>query len=318
MNQKQLIHFCKSMAMMLGSGISSAQAIELYQDQSLDSMKSSLELGLPLSQCMRELHIFPEYVLQMVGAGEYFGTLDTVFTMLSNYYERQLEIKQQVKQAVTYPLAMTFMLMVIVYLLLTQVVPVFANVFQQLGSSLDGVALMLLKVGLALSSHGKLLLILLLVGIVIYLYMIKKEQLSLPKKYTYQLAKQQWLSLMAMGLQCGLSQEEAMKQAQKVITNQQLKQQLETFDSSVPLSQLCRDHQLLHSMDLHMLEIAQKTGRTDQVLESIADTMNQENQAKLDHIIGMIEPTLVAILCTIVGIVLLSLMIPLISIMSNL
>lgn len=318
MNNQHYIQFFRSMGMMLHAGITSAEAIELYDDPKLKSMKDDLELGLPLSTCMKETQLFNDYVIDMISVGERCGTLDLVFTNLADYYQQQVDLKQNIRHAITYPLAMIVMLLFIVFILLTQVVPIFADVFNQLGSSLDGIALVLLHIGLGISKYAWLFLILVVVFIACYFYFIQKDHLPLPKNFQYQLSKQQFIALLAMGLKSGLESSEAISQAKKVVTLQTLQSQIEDLDPFLPLNKSLYNAKLVSGMDARMMDIGEKTGHLDQVLTDYAIKLDQNNKANLERIVGMIEPTLVAILCLFVGAILLSLMIPLMSMMSSL
>lgn len=154
LSNEELITFCGQMALILKSGISSLEGIYIMEDgdvqtegrEILKEIREELEMCGMLYPAMKKTGVFPEYALHMTEIGEQTGRLDETMEALAAYYQREEEILDAVKSAVTYPVAMLGMLLVIVAVLFIKVMPVFEQVYMQLGQEMTGVARQLLNI----------------------------------------------------------------------------------------------------------------------------------------------------------------------------
>ena len=153
--------FCSQMAMILRSGISSIEGISILLEDSTDSGETELlqqinqtllETGR-LDQALDATGAFPSYMVQMTRLGEESGQLDNVMNSLALYYEKEASLNQAIKNAVTYPFLMILMMILVILVLLTKVMPVFQQVFRQLGTEMSGLSLAVLNLGMFLNSH---------------------------------------------------------------------------------------------------------------------------------------------------------------------
>ena len=153
--------FCSQMAMILRSGISSIEGISILLEDSTDSGETELlqqinqtllETGR-LDQALDATGAFPSYMVQMTRLGEESGQLDNVMNSLALYYEKEASLNQAIKNAVTYPFLMILMMILVILVLLTKVMPVFQQVFRQLGTEMSGLSLAVLNLGMFLNRH---------------------------------------------------------------------------------------------------------------------------------------------------------------------
>ena len=155
LNNEELITFCSQMALILKSGISSLEGIYIMEDgdvsgdgrEILKEIREEIEMCGMLYPAMKKSGVFPEYALHMTEIGEQTGRLDETMEALAAYYQREEEIFEAVKSAVTYPVAMLGMMLVIIIVLFVKVMPVFEQVYLQLGQEMTGVARNILNIG---------------------------------------------------------------------------------------------------------------------------------------------------------------------------
>ena len=140
MNKKQqpffnpeLSGFCSQMAMILHSGISPLEGITIMLEDStseqekeilqkiLDTLMETADFSLSL----KETGLFPSYLVHMVQIGEETGTLDEVMSALGEHYEREDSIAKSIRNAVTYPMIMIGMMLMVILVLLVKVMPIF-------------------------------------------------------------------------------------------------------------------------------------------------------------------------------------------------
>ena len=142
----ELSSFCGQTALILKSGISSMEGLTIMlEDAASSDEKSILEALLAdmqetgsLYHAMESLNIYPSYLLHMVQIGEETGTLDEVMQSLQNHYEREDSINKSIRNSITYPMIMTGMMAVVIVVLLVKVMPIFNQVFIQLGTEMTG------------------------------------------------------------------------------------------------------------------------------------------------------------------------------------
>lgn len=144
LSDQETASFCSQMALILKAGISSVEGITIMLEDAGNSDEKKLlshiyesmtETG-SLHQSLASTAAFPSYLLQMVQIGEETGRQDEVMASLAEYYEKEDNLAQTIRHAVTYPCIMVLLMIFIIVVLITRVMPVFHQVFQQLGSAL--------------------------------------------------------------------------------------------------------------------------------------------------------------------------------------
>lgn len=181
---RELKNFCGQMGMLLHSGISTTEGLHILCDESktdadreiLETLIHSIEESGSLSQALKEAGCFPASMTAYVKTGEETGCLDEIMTSLSLHYEQEQEISQQIRSAVTYPLIMLGMMAVVILVLLVKVLPVFQQVFAQMGMEMNGVSRSLLNIGNMISRYSVLFLILsaVLIGCILFSVLRKR------------------------------------------------------------------------------------------------------------------------------------------------
>ena len=150
-----LSSFCMEMALCLKAGISLNEGLfMLASDETdkelkemLDGLYKSMDGGASLEDSMKDAGCFPKYVVDMVEIGTKTGRLESVLRALSAYYTRQEQITRSIKNAVVYPFVLMFMLLLVVGVLVTKVLPIFNDVFNELGAEMSPVAVSIMNFG---------------------------------------------------------------------------------------------------------------------------------------------------------------------------
>ena len=178
LSNTELASFCSQMALILKSGISSIEGISIMLEESQNNAEKAilqkiydtlLETG-NLFQALEASAVFPSYLLHMVDIGEQAGRLDDVMKSLSLHYEREENISRSIRSAVTYPLIMICMMAAVVLILITKVMPIFNQVFAQLGQEMSGFSKALLSVGAAVNQYSDIFMgiLVVLIGLGVY------------------------------------------------------------------------------------------------------------------------------------------------------
>lgn len=340
LSNTELSAFCSQMAMLLKAGISSMEGISMMQEDASSTEEKALLTCIyetllntgSFHEALASTKIFPDYMLRMTQIGEMSGRLDDVMEKLSHYYEREESINQSIRHAVTYPFIMIGMMILIVVVLLVKVLPIFNQVFEQMGQQMEGVSRVLLNLGNVIGNYSYLFIGIFALCILLFLYSTQSKngraklyQTACHIPFTASLCEQIALSrftqAMALTLKSGLTTEESLQTACELINHAGIQKKLEEcknlMEQGEELSVCLTKSNILNGIYGRMVAIGSRSGSLEEVLEKIADQYQEEADQKISRAISLLEPTLVALLSVVVGMILLSVMLPLMGLMSG-
>jgi type IV pilus assembly protein PilC len=155
LTDEELGAFNRELAMIMRAGILPSDAIAAMKADCADSRETEilqklyekLEAGSPLWEAAENAGVFPVYMLRMLKLGETSGRLQQVCTRLAEHYERLAEISASIRRAVTYPLIMLLLMVIVVTVLTVGVLPIFAGVYNDLGIELTAATAALMNFG---------------------------------------------------------------------------------------------------------------------------------------------------------------------------
>ncbi|NLD20550.1 MAG: type II secretion system F family protein [Clostridiales bacterium] len=333
--------FCGQMALILESGISSLEGITIMLEESekkdeveilqgiLDNMKETNSL----SEALISTGAFQAYMLNMVSIGEETGKLDNVMNALSVHYEREDFLNKSIKNTIAYPLVMAGMMVVVIIVLLVKVMPIFNQVFLQLGTEMAGLSKALMNLGHVINNYaiGLIILLVLLIACCILAFKTPKgKKIARNAGYKIRVARHifentaacRFAGGMALTLSSGLSSERGLELISALNEDPHFDKKIESCRKQVAggedLSKALSSSGIFTGMYSRMASIGQKTGAMDSTMEKIADLYQGEIDDRTNNFLSVLEPTLVIALSVIVGIILLSVMLPLMGIMSSL
>jgi len=267
----------------------------------------------------------------MIEIGEASGRLDQVLISLEMYYKREDNMSKSIKSAVTYPAIMLCILVAVILVLVIKVLPIFNDVFQSLGGEMSPLAMGAMNLGRVISSSSVVLICIIAI-IVIALFVMrfteggrttmKKLGQAIFRKLSSKMESGKFASGMALMLASGVDINKAVKLTVPLVSNKQMLEKVtalnKLMDEGGSFSEGVQDAGIFTGMQARMLSLGFKSGNLDDVMEQIAENYEEEVDNRLDRLISVIEPTMVAVLCVIVGLILLSAMLPLLGVMTSL
>ncbi|MCR5691523.1 MAG: type II secretion system F family protein, partial [Eubacterium sp.] len=333
-DQEYLSSFCLELSLTMHAGISVEDGLHLLSEDAgdkrekeiLTAMADRLAEGIPLSTVVEEAGAFPAYLADMVKTGEETGRLEQTMRSLSDHYNRRLQLVDQIKGALMYPMILLVLMLVIIIVLLVKVLPIFNQVYERLGGSMTGIAQVFLTLGKVLDGCLPLIcgvilgLALIFMGLMAS-HRVRTGLLNFYRKIrgnhgiTRRVGEAQFASAMAMGMLSGLNTEESFKNAIKFQRShgkvrERQEKCLEALESGESLAKAFRDHNILNKKHCRILELGVKSGNADTAMEEIARRMEEGVEKSLDRMVGRIEPTIVVITSILVGIILVAVMLP--------
>ena len=228
---------------------------------------------------------------------------------LAAYYEREENTMQDIRSAISYPLMILCMLLTIMLVMIVKVMPVFNQVYEQLGSQITGPAAVLLKAGQVLKQYLVIPAVFICIFVAGVWWLVKR------------LNSARISSALSMALQSGMDYGRAFDMAAALVdgdeeTKKKLLDSKEKMFEGESFSKVIKETQIYSPLHARMIMIAERTGEADQALSKIAVQVDEEVTAEIQNFVSVIEPTMVIILSILVGALLLSVMMPLMGILS--
>ncbi len=337
----ELGSFFENMAMMVKSGISVSEAASLLTEEAdpeerslttaLTILNEQLSTGSSLGDAMKSTEAFPDYANDMVSSSEYTGKLENTLFHLSGYYRTENSLRNTLKSAIRYPVILLLMVIAVLALMLTLVFPAFYGVYNNLTG------------GLASSSYGyinvpftlcKVLLVIMIILVILMLAGIymwrngKKETVRkiLSKSALFRdlfdaLDLYRFTSCFEMFLSSGEHQDEALIKSIPVVEGSTLKEKLQhcvdKMAGGMSFSQTAYEEKLYDPTNNRMLIPAERSGMLDDIMQKIMTNLRDSIDKNTGLIANTAEPLLTGVLMISIGIMLISLMVPLIGIMNS-
>ena len=341
LSSAELSIFCGQVALILEAGLPLYDGMETLAgadknssnaDMYASACKGVTEKG-SLYDALKEDGRWPEYLVEMVGIGERSGQLDKVMRGLETYYAREDRIRSSVVSAVTYPLVLSIMLVLIVLILLWRVLPVFRRVLSSMGVGLTASGSAMIRLGSVLGwviiAIVGLAVLAILAAAVLLRSKHREKVLSIVEKLFppvqrlgKKLSASRVASVLSMMLSGGFPMGEALEMTSKVLSDKAAADQVGAIrgglESGKSFADAVAETQLFSELHNRMITMGSATGREDQVLGRLAGLYEEQVEDDISRLVAIIEPTLVALLSLVIGAVLLAVMLPMAGILSSL
>ncbi len=340
-SNEELSAFCLEFALLLKAGMSVGEGFLILSENEQEPKKKELFLSLykkstenaSVYGMMLEAGVFSPYMLKLVRIGEETGHLEDCFGSLSRYYDQRIRMIKLLKETVLFPAMLFVMMMAVVSILLTEVLPIFQNVFAQLGGTLPASALFFLHIGIWLKESRYIFLgiFFLIVVLAILAFTVPsihdKWSSFFRKRYAKTkvgrlAAEAEFAAALSMTISSGLDTNRALEIAEEFCMDTSFRGKIysckQKVQSGVPFVTAVEQEDLLKSMYCRMLAIGIKSGNLDEILGEIAKRTEEDSASALTKTASRVEPIVVVALSLMVGFLLLSVMFPLVGIMSSL
>ncbi|MFW6034923.1 MAG: type II secretion system F family protein [Halothermotrichaceae bacterium] len=339
---RDLVVFSQQFSAMIDAGIPLIDALNIIREQTdhqtlketLGMVVEDVETGTDLSEAfMQHPKVFPPLYCQMIRAGESGGVLDQVLLEITEHYERQDEINSKVKSALYYPITIMIVAVIVVLVLLVKVVPTFVDMFSSLGGELPLPTRILLGTSNFLQNYWYILIAVIALGGLLFYnykktptgeYNIDKIMLKFPiigkmmkKVYISRIA-----STLSTLLDSGVDLLASLTIVEDVVGNEVFARILTDARSEiregVPFSRPLADHELFPSMVIQMIRVGEETGSMEEMLDKLSNFYEQEVERSIDSSISLIEPIMIAGMAVVVGFIVISVILPMFEIYSQL
>jgi type IV pilus assembly protein PilC len=340
---KELAIFTRQFSVMIDAGLPLVQCLEILAGQQenkffqkvLTNTRSQVEGGATLSAAMRgSPKVFDPLYVNMVEAGETGGILDTILQRLSTYIEKNVKLQRAVKSALVYPVGVLTVAGGVITLLLWKVVPIFATLFAGLGVDLP----LPTKIVIALSNFvGSIfgLLILVALGAAIFglkvwygtaqgRFVMDTIVLKLPvlgilmRKIAVARFTRTLGTLISSGVPILEGLDITAKTAGNAVVEKALQQVRKSLEEGKSLTEPLKESEVFPGMVTQMIAVGEQTGAMDAMLQKIADFYEEEVDSAVKDLLTALEPIMIVFLGVVVGGVVISMYLPLFSLIGKL
>lgn len=329
-----LILFCRQLSTLLKAGIPLISAFDITASQTDDKLlkqtfkelSEETQKGSPMSKAMALLdNRFPEMLISMVEIGEATGDIPNVLERMANQYESDNRIKRKVKGAMTYPVMVLIVAILVVIFMLIAIVPQFVSVFNSLGSDLPGMTKVLLAMSDFVMTKWYLAILIVALFYVLAKIILSKREVKLwidHQLLTFKLVSNATQKIMAAEfartlhtlVSAGIPIVDAMAYANKNVSNTYAKQCINEVIVGLKKgqnisSQLAR-YEVFPKLLVSMINIGENSGNLEEMLEKTAIYFDEEMDAAISQIMSIIEPTMILFLGVIIGFIVMALYSP--------
>lgn len=338
---RDLVIFTRQFATMIDSGLPLVQCLDILSSQSeskvlrgqLRVIKDKVEAGSTFADALKSFPgTFDDLFINLVAAGEVGGMLDTILNRLAAYLEKNQKLMRQIKGAMTYPVIVIVVAVVVVGILLVKVVPTFEEMFADFGASLPGPTLVVLAISKWLVANG----LYVVIGAVVAVWgirrfyatpagklMIDKLLLKLPVfgDLLTKVAVARFCRTLSTMLSSGVPILEALGICSRTAGNKVIENAIARVSASISegrtIAEPLADAKVFPQMVCQMIAVGEATGALDTMLGKIADFYDEEVDVAVEALTGMMEPAIMAFLGVAVGGLVIAMYMPLFEMASH-
>lgn len=340
--EKDLVVFTRQFATMIDAGLPLVQCLDILATQTenkifgkaLSDIKNHVEAGATFSDALkRHPKIFDELYVNLIAAGEVGGIMDTILGRLGNYIEKAMKLKRQVKGAMTYPISILIIAIIVVVVLLWKVIPVFQNMFKEFkGGALPAPTQFVINVSDGFK-HYWYIFFSVGFGIVMGLSVMLKTEggreffdraiLKFPvignvlRKVVVARFTRTLGTLLSSGVPILDSLEIVAKTSGNKVVQKALMFAREKISEGRDLAGPLAETRVLPPMVVQMIGVGEQTGAMDAMLQKIADFYEDEVDVAVDALTAMLEPIMMVFLGTVVGGLIVAMYLPIFEMAGN-
>ena len=317
---KELQIFTRQLSVLVGAGVPIVQSLESLvgvgrsklMNQTIQGLVSSIQRGKTLAISMKSFpNVFNKMFISLILAGEEGGVLDTILLRLAQYIEKSVQLKSKIKRGLWYPGIIVFVAVVVVVIILTFVIPVFADMFGQLGRELPRLTVIVINISyffqtfwfiifgamvaipFALkwyynSSEGRKVMDSIFINLPVFGSLINKAAVA---RFSRTLS-----TLLGSGIRVSEALDIAAPTSGNYLVERDLLLCKDYISKGKSMSEPLKGSKYVSDMVAQMIFVGEQTGNIDHMLEKIADFYEDEVDGAADVISSLIEPILMVAL----------------------
>lgn len=339
---RDLSVFCRQFQSILNAGVTIVDALDMLGGQTenkvfaqaIKDTKMAVQKGATLAEAMKQQpKVYPSLLINMVEAGEASGSLETAMERMSVQFEKSAKLKALVKKAMIYPIMIIFVAFAVLIAMSIIVIPQFAKMFEGLGSELPGITKAVMAFSNFIMHKWYLAIAIVAVAVVAFIGFGKTEtgkvvygtiamKAPIFGKLVVKNNSASFARTLSTLVSAGISLSEALDITGRTMKNILFKRAIQEarvdVEQGANLSEPLFRCGLFPPMVPQMIKIGEETGNIDGMLTKAADYYEDEVEIATASLTTMMEPLIIVVLGVIVGVLVLAMYMPMISMYSGL
>jgi type IV pilus assembly protein PilC len=339
---QDMLIFTRQLATMIDAGLPLVQCMDILGSQTdnkafgkiLLAVKSTIESGATFSEALRKHpKVFDELYVNLIAAGEVGGILDTILNRLSEYIEKSVKLKRQVKSAMVYPISILCIAIVVVAIMLGKVIPVFEDMYKEFkGAVLPKPTQIVISISNSFTSNwyyyfGSIIAFMIFMGWVlknpkgrkVFDAVILKTPVigSVLRKIVVARFTRTLGTLLSSGVPILDSLDICAKTSGNKTVEAAIYHAREKISEGKDLASPLMETGVFPSMVVQMIGVGEQTGAMDQMLQKIADFYEDEVDVAVSAMTALMEPIMMVFLGGLVGGLIIAMYLPVFELAGN-
>jgi len=327
-----LLVFTQELATLIGAGLPLDRSLTIlggltenqYLREIVKDILREIKGGKSLSDAMEMYpHVFPKLYVSMVKAGEAGGALDAILLRLIEYLEESEELKNYFTSSMIYPIILGLVSSAAIILMVTFVIPKFADIFENAGAPVPLPMRIMLGVSGAVTGYWWLILLLVIGGVVMIRRYLGSENgrqqldstlLRMPLIGTLmtQLEVSRFSRTLGTLLKSAVPMLQSISIVREVVGNTVISGALESVISGVKkgegLAKPLQETKVFPDFSIHLLEVGEETGRLDEMLIRVAETYDRDVRNTVKRLVALFEPLIILFMGLLIGLMVVSML----------
>ncbi len=338
---KEVVLFLRQFSVMIKASISISDALNVLKNQYstkafkkvLIKVHQDVLSGLLLSEAFaKHPKVFPAFFVNMVAIGEVSSSLDSVLSSMADYYENDQRIKRKVKSAMIYPSILFALIVVVVFLISAFILPQFEGMINDLGGNIPKITKVIFNVSHFIQNNflyliGGIIILILIIYLLLktprgrYFKDYLKLHLPFVGKINQNLVTARFIKAFIILLESGMTITDCMNNLVKMLGNQvfieKFKFSIDEVNRGKRIAKSIESTNLFPKMVIEMINVGEKSGNLVDVLKSTSSYFDDSLESSIAKATAALEPILIILLGVIVAVVILSVYLPIITMMKN-
>jgi type IV pilus assembly protein PilC len=338
---KELAVFSRQLSVLIDAELPLIQGLGILEEQQKNkyfrtvvrTVKEDVEAGSTLNQALRKHpRVFDDLYCNLVASGEQSGSLDIMLRRLAEYIEKIVKLRNQVRQAMIYPVAIVTFAIIVAIFLLWKVIPIFASIFTELGAELPLLTAVIIKLSNFIQGN----IIFVFLGIIGLFFLFRYYRATPAGRWTtdqailrfpligklmHKVALTRVTRTLATLISGGVPMLEALKVASTTANNVILEKQIldarKLVSEGKSLQEGFKESGDFPLMMTQMINVGEATGTLDEMLGKLADFYDEEVETAVAALLSVLEPILLIFVGAIVGGLVVSMYLPIFSLMQK-
>ena len=338
--QKDVSIFSRQFATMISAGLSLTKCLSILSAQTesarlreiISQIGKDVEAGQSLSDALaKHPRAFQPIFVNMVRAGETGGVLDEVLNRLADHLEAELALKSKIKSAMTYPIAMGSLVLIVLAAMMIFVIPTFEKMFKDMGGTLPGITQILIDISHLVSSLWGIVIAIGIAAVIMTFRWWSRgpgktiwdgAKLGMPvfgsltRKIALAKFTRTFGTLVSAGVPILSALDIVADTAGNEVVANAVKHARNAIKEGETIAKPLSESSVFPSMLVQMIAVGEETGALDAMLNKIADFYDEEVSVATDSLTSLIEPLMMASLGIIVGWMMIALYLPMFQVVS--